>query len=162
MPDGRSQRWLERARQRRLALFTGLFAGAVGLFAGISIGSNGEPPPAQPASPAAVVQQAADPTAERYLNDQQAAEIQLLREALADAREVDAHHRHHSKVMWDLLMGKISSREAWWQGGDSTCAGWLAAGRFEVALARLQGREASPPPIPKQGLEFCKQARERR
>ena len=98
----------------------------------------------------------------RYQTEQARAEVKLLTRALAAAKEVDAHHRHHSQVMWNLLEGKITSQEAWWQGGDSTCAGWLAANEFEETVGRLKGQQVKGQPIPKQGLAFCKAARERR
>ena len=121
------------------------------------------PTVAQTESAAAIVAAAADQSEDaQYKTEQQRAELALLRKALAAAKEVDAHHRHHSQVMWDLLQGKISSQEAWWQGGDSTCAGWLAANEYEEAVGKLEGRKVRPEPIPAQGLAFCKAARERR
>jgi hypothetical protein len=125
--------------------------------------ANREPAPVQAsAGAAAAVQAVDDPAKLRYANEQVKAENALLRKALAAGDEVAGHHRHHSKVMWDLLQEKISAREAWWQGGDSTCAGWLAGNEFEEAVGKLKGREVKGQPIPKQGLQFCKQARERR
>ena len=125
--------------------------------------ANRWPTVAQADSAAAIVAAAADQSeTAKYATEQQKAELRLLRKALASAKLVDEHHRHHSQVMWDLLQGKITSQEAWWQGGDSTCAGWLAANEYEKAVAKLEGRETHPPPIPRQGLEFCRQARERR
>jgi hypothetical protein len=134
----------------------------LGLGIGLYIGTIGGADQPRTPSAAEVIQQASNPSKQAYLSEQQKAEIELLREALAEARTVAADHRHHSQIMWNLLEGKITSREAWWQGGDSTCHGWLAAGRFEQRVAKLQGHEIVPIPIPKQGLEFCKQARERR
>lgn len=121
------------------------------------------PTVAEADSAAAIVaaSQRADATA-AYRSEQAKAELRLLRKALDAAEEVDAHHRHHSQVMWDLLQGKISSQEAWWQGGDSTCAGWLAANEYEEAVGKLEGRKVNPEPIPAQGLAFCKAARERK
>jgi hypothetical protein len=114
------------------------------------------------ASPAAAFQAADDPDKLRHATEQVKAENALLRKALAAADEVAGYHRHHSQKMWDMLAGRISSKEAWWQGGDSTCSGWVAAGEYEVAVGKLKGREVKAPPVPAEGLEFCKQARERR
>jgi hypothetical protein len=122
-------------------------------------------PPAQAASVAAAfkaTEQAASQTGSQFQSEQAKAEIALLREALQAAHVVVGHHRHHSEVMWDLIAGRITPREAWWRGGDATCAGWVAAGEFEVAEGKLKGRDVKPPPIPAEGLKFCKQARERK
>jgi hypothetical protein len=162
LPPPRAQRTADRARRRRLAATAALAGILLGVGIGVNLQSPAPAPPPQPVSAAAAVRQAQQPTEQQYLNEQQRAEIALLREALEEANAVSAHHRHHSEVMWDLLEGKISSREAWWRGGDATCAGWLAAGRFEKDVGRLQGREVNPPPIPQRGLAFCKQARERK
>ena len=161
LPPLRSQRSLAARSARRWR------AGALALAALLALSwlwmVNREPEPAQASAGAAAAVQAVDnPSAQQYESEQAKSEIRLLKAALDAAQQVDAHHRHHSQVMWDLLQGKISSKEAWWQGGDSTCAGWLAANEFEEAVGKLKGREVEGQPIPKQGLQFCKQARERK
>jgi hypothetical protein len=119
--------------------------------------------PTAAASVGAAVKAADQPTnASQYHSEQAKAEIALLRKALQAADKVAGHHRHHSGVMWDLLAGRLSAREAWWKGGDSTCAGWVAAGEYEVAVGKLKGKEVTPPPVPAEGLKFCKQARDRK
>jgi len=158
--DGRAERRAARGVRRwRLVSFT--LAALLLLSWGWM--ANRWPTVAQADSAAAIVAAAADENAStRYQTEQAKAELRLLRKALDAAKQVDAHHRHHSQVMWDLLQGKISSQEAWWQGGDSTCAGWLAANEYEQAVGKLEGRKVQPEPIPAQGLAFCKAARERR
>jgi hypothetical protein len=113
------------------------------------------------ASPAAVVQALDDPNTQ-HQTEQIKAENALLRSALQAADKVVGHHRHHSQKMWDMLAGRISAQEAWWQGGSATCEGWVDAGQYEVAVGKLKGKEVTPPPVPAEGLKFCKQARERR
>jgi hypothetical protein len=126
--------------------------------------ANREPaaPEAATAGAAAAVQAAADPAKAQYESEQAKSEIKLLNAALDAAEDVNAAQRHHSEVMWRFVAGEINGKEAWWQGGDSTCSGWLAANEYEIAVGKLKGREVKPQPIPKQALEFCKQARERK
>jgi hypothetical protein len=161
-PSPRSELARVRRQQHRWRSIALLLAGLLVVTIVVAIGRGSREQPVQAASPAVAVQAAENPTKAQYASEQDKAEIGLLRQALKSATEVNAHHRHHSRVMWDLIAGRITPREAWWQGGDSTCAGWLAAGEFERAVARLQGREVKPVPIPREGLRFCKQARERK
>lgn len=114
------------------------------------------------ASPAAAVKATTGSGSDQYRSEQAKAEIALLRDALKSAEVAVDHSRHHSEIMWRLLQGKITAQEAWWQGGDSTCAGWVAGNEFEEAIGRLKGTEVQVRPVPAEGLEFCKQARERR
>jgi hypothetical protein len=164
---------LPRFRRERQALYRSLgrwriaaivLGAALLLTVGWAASRDPMPAEATAANPAAAVAAASGSAdaADAYKTDQAKAELKLLRQALDAATEVEAHHRHHSEVMWELLQGKITAQEAWWQGGDSTCAGWLAANAFEEAVGKLKGQQAQPPPIPKQGLTFCKAARERK
>jgi hypothetical protein len=114
------------------------------------------------ASPASAVRATAGSDTDEYRSEQAKAEIALLRDALESAEVAVDHGRHHSEIMWRLLQGKITAQEAWWQGGDSTCAGWVAGNEFEEAIGRLKGTEVKVQPVPAEGLAFCKQARERR
>jgi hypothetical protein len=158
--DGRNERRVMRGRRRWRIVSLTL---AVFLFCSWGWMASRWPTVAQTEGAAAIVaaSQRADESA-AYRSEQAKAELRLLRKALDAAKEVDTHHRHHSQVMWNLLQGKITSQEAWWQGGDSTCAGWLAANEYEEAVGKLEGRKVQPKPIPAQGLAFCKAARERR
>jgi hypothetical protein len=151
---------LRQVMRRWRAVAIGLGVLVVVLF---GLTANQEPPaPVVSAGAATAVQAADNPTADQYATEQAKSEIRLLRRTLKEAHAAVEYGRHHSLVMWELLDGKISSTEAWWQGGDSTCAGWLAANEFEIAEAKLKGRQARPPPLPKKALKFCKQARERK
>jgi hypothetical protein len=145
-------------RWRATALVACLLLGTMVVLLAADNGSRLEPT----ASAAAAVQATDNPSDKQYQSAQAKAEIALLRNALEAADKVVGHHRHHSEKMWDYLAGRINGKEAWWQGGDSTCAGWVAAGEYEVAVAKLKGKELRPAPVPDEGLKFCKQARERK
>jgi hypothetical protein len=162
-PSRVDRRLLESAhrlhRWRATALTATVLLAVVTLFLVAEAGSRD---PVQAAGVAAAFQATDQPATKQYQSEQAKAEIALLRSALVAADKAVDHGRHHSEVMWDLMAGRINAQEAWWQGGDSTCAGWVAAGEYEVAVAKLKGKQVTPPPVPAEGLKFCKQARDRK